>query len=98
MTAEELAKLFHDTYERLAPAFGWRTQKQCSVAWDDLPQANRALMVATCTTLLKHLDAEREALAVEWFSAGYLYRQHPTMRNLGVTQEARRRWAEREEK
>lgn len=27
---EKLARLFHDTYERLAPAFSYKTRSKCS--------------------------------------------------------------------
>lgn len=47
MHTEELAKLFHDTYERLAPRFGYETRAESAVAWEDVPEANRRLMIAT---------------------------------------------------
>jgi len=56
MSPEQLAELFHSTYERLAPAFGWRTKKGCNVPFAQLPQRNKALMVATCQTVLNALQ------------------------------------------
>ena len=53
MTAEQLARLFHETYERLAPAFGYSTVK-----WEQLPEKNRSLMVATATTVLQEVEKE----------------------------------------
>lgn len=47
MTPEALAELFHETYERLAPAFGYRTRRD-SQPWAEVPSTNRALMIATC--------------------------------------------------
>jgi len=58
MTSHELAVLFHSTYERLAPAFGWRTKKGCNVAFDLLPERNKALMIATCQTVLNALQEQ----------------------------------------
>jgi hypothetical protein len=55
VTAEELARLFHDTYERLAPEFGYRTREDSAVPWEDVPAANKALMVATCEHVLAEL-------------------------------------------
>lgn len=49
---EQVAALFHATYERLAPEFGYRTRKASAVAWEDVPAENRALMVATCREVL----------------------------------------------
>ena len=60
MNAESMARLFHETYERLAPAFGWRTKKGCNVPFDRLPQRNKALMIATCQTILNELQCIAE--------------------------------------
>lgn len=37
MKASELARLFHETYERLAPEFGYKTRKESAVPWKDVP-------------------------------------------------------------
>ena len=64
MTAEQLASLFHSTYERLAPAFGWHTKKGCNVPFEQLPQCNRALMIATCQTVLNAFQEQGAAVNV----------------------------------
>ena len=51
-TAEGLAKLFHETYERLAPQFGYKTRTESAVPWEQVPEANRKLMIAVCASLL----------------------------------------------
>lgn len=51
-SAEKLAKEFHETYERLAPEFGYETRKETRVKWEDLPENNKRLMVAVCGELL----------------------------------------------
>lgn len=51
-TAEDLARLFHATYERLAPRYGYRTREESAVPWEQVPEQNRALMVAVCAELL----------------------------------------------
>lgn len=55
-TPAKLAKLFHETYERLAPEHGYKTRAESAVPWDDVPENNKALMIATCHKLLEHLD------------------------------------------
>lgn len=35
---------FHETYERLAPKFGWETQEVSRVGWTDLPDSQKQLM------------------------------------------------------
>jgi hypothetical protein len=36
VTAEALARLFHETYERLAPEFGYETRKASAVPWEEV--------------------------------------------------------------
>lgn len=50
---EKLAQLFHETYERLAPEFKYETRGASAVPWRDVPDSNRALMVATCREILR---------------------------------------------
>ena len=50
--AESVAKLFHETYERLAPTFGYETREATRVSWDALPERNKRLMIATTAELL----------------------------------------------
>jgi hypothetical protein len=51
--AEAIARHFHAFYDRLAPAHGWTPQESArSKDFDQLPAANRALMVATVRGLL----------------------------------------------
>lgn len=52
LEAEELARFFHETYERLAPEFGYKTRKATSVPWADVPANNKRLMVAVCERIL----------------------------------------------
>ena len=60
--ARELARQFHQAYERLAPQFGHETRKESAVPWDKVPEKNRSLMTAVCGELLADLRAEDERL------------------------------------
>jgi S-adenosylmethionine synthetase len=60
MTAEDLAKLFHETYERLAPEYGYRTREASVVSWEQVPEQNKKLMIATCDYVLKRLETYEE--------------------------------------
>ena len=51
-TAEQLAKRFHEAYERLAPQFGYETRKESAVPWQDVPENNKRLMIAVCAEIL----------------------------------------------
>lgn len=51
------ARAFHEAYERLAPAFGYETRPESAVPWDDVPEQNRALMVAVVTEVVGPLVA-----------------------------------------
>lgn len=44
--SEQLARLFHETYERLAPSFGYETRKDSAVPWEQVPERNKRLMIA----------------------------------------------------
>ena len=46
MKAEELARLFHATYERLAPKYGYVTREETKEF--DADSANGKLMIAVC--------------------------------------------------
>jgi len=53
--AEEVAALFHDTYEQLAPRFDYQTRRRSAVPWEQVPENNRRLMVATVRVVLSRL-------------------------------------------
>lgn len=50
--AERIAIAFHESYERQAPAFGYKTRKESAVPWRDVPEANKKLMIAVAQDLL----------------------------------------------
>ena len=54
MTAEELARWLHDTYERLAPEFGYETRAETRQFDPTTP--NGRLMIAVCGELQKLFD------------------------------------------
>ncbi len=56
MTAEELAILFHATYERLAPSFGYETREETRTFNPD--SANGKLMIAVCDAVLGPIYAD----------------------------------------
>lgn len=49
---EDLARLFHEAYERLAPEYGYKTREETAVSWSDVPDANKNLMIAVCKEIL----------------------------------------------
>ena len=53
MDAEKLAMLFHETYERLAPQFGYTTRIETQVFDPNTP--NGKLMIAVCNEILKEI-------------------------------------------
>jgi hypothetical protein len=60
MTALELAVLFHEAYERLAPSFGYETRVETRRF--DPESKNGKLMVAVCTELLSQCDRHAEQI------------------------------------
>ena len=89
IVAGVVACQFHDTYERLAPDYGYETRPESAVPWKDVPAANRALMTATVKVILGdvfadrdiirarvvELEGERERLQERWEKAGWLAEQ-----------------------
>jgi hypothetical protein len=55
LAAEELARLFHEAYERLAPGHGYQTRPESAVPWEEVPEGNRDLMVATAAAIIEEL-------------------------------------------
>lgn len=74
MEAAELAKVFHETYERLAPTFGYATRIESAKPWEQVPPTNKDLMVAVCQEIIsKHFPEPsvpvselKEMLSMEW--------------------------------
>lgn len=52
-SAENVAEAFHEAYERLAPDHGYETREASAVAWEDVPEQNRGLMVAVISELFE---------------------------------------------
>lgn len=50
---EDVARMFHETYERLAPSFGYETRKASAKPWDEVPENNRKLMIAVAGAVLE---------------------------------------------
>lgn len=50
--AEMVARQFHQTYELLAPKFGYTTRQESRTPWERVPDHNRNLMIATAQALL----------------------------------------------
>ena len=55
MTNLDLARLFHETYERLAPSFGYETRPDTKSF--DPESKNGRLMVAVCAEVMDRYDA-----------------------------------------
>lgn len=60
--ALQLAQLFHETYERLAPGFDYKTRRGSAKPWCKVPENNRRLMVATCRVVLAAIKTDEERL------------------------------------
>jgi hypothetical protein len=63
MTPEDLARRFHDTYERLAPQFGYETRADTKAFDPNSP--NGRLMMAVCWDVV---GKELEALSVDRYA------------------------------
>lgn len=50
--ADIWAQDFHDTYERIAPKFGYETRPESAKPWSEVPEKNRKLMQAVVAEVL----------------------------------------------
>lgn len=57
MTALDLALMFHEIYERLAPEYGYETRAETRSFDPDTP--NGRLMVAVCEEIIDQLGLRR---------------------------------------
>lgn len=49
---ERVARAFHEIYERLSSKYGYETRKESAVPWEDVPEKNKSLMLATVRVLM----------------------------------------------
>jgi len=52
---EQLARFMHEKYEEYAKTNGWETQKDCKVAFDDLPQNNQQTMLEVAREIVRRM-------------------------------------------
>lgn len=52
--AEKLARVFHETYEKLAPKFGYETRKDTREF--DIESKNGKLMLAVCSEIIDKIN------------------------------------------
>lgn len=81
MTTEELARKMHETYERLAPQFGWETQKRSQKPWEEVPEENKKLMVAVISEVFTE-EAIKAHMPAVMNSVGAKRAEAETLSNL----------------
>ena len=64
--AADLAQKFHESYERLAPKFGYETRKESAKPWADVPKQNQDLMTAVCAEMLRLMVVPDSEEYVAW--------------------------------
>lgn len=57
---QDLAQRFHETYERLAPNFGYKTRETSAKPWEQVPEQNKRLMIAVCAEILAEVRSTGE--------------------------------------
>lgn len=51
----EIAKLMHVQYESYSLKVGWKTQKKCQTLFDELPPANKEVMLWVAGSILAEI-------------------------------------------
>jgi len=82
MNAKELAKFMHDQYERIAKEEGWTTQESCKVAFDDLPEKNRKVMLRVAQMTFQFIQDKRDwqlrVIHNQWLNLSFAQKQFMT--------------------
>lgn len=65
VSPEELARRFHEHYERLAPSFDYETKKETAVPWSKVPSNNQRLMMAVAAAILLEFFPDRMMLDLD---------------------------------
>jgi hypothetical protein len=60
---EWTARKFHELYEKLAPKFGYLTRQETAVPWESVPEANKQLMIAVSTEVIRELQEKVSHMA-----------------------------------
>lgn len=55
-----LAEWLHNNYEEIALNNGWKTQSDCQVPFDELPNENKEVMLELALRLLTHLKEQKQ--------------------------------------
>lgn len=56
---EYVARLFHETYEWLAPGYHYEPRRETAVPWSEVPEPNKSLMITVAAEVLKQFDGSR---------------------------------------
>lgn len=87
-----IAKRFRETYERLAPQFGYRTRKETSKPWDQMPEQNKRLMIAVCAEILAAPAPQPAPATTMPTELEALYRLHKNMELDGLKSQCAELW------
>lgn len=72
-SSENLARFMHYAYEDISKMFGWETNKECRVRFEELPDKNRKVMLRLATLVLTHLKQNTRKIILKEYddSLGY---------------------------
>ena len=52
----KLALFIHNIYEKESKKVGWKTQKNCKVKFDDLPEKNKKVMLKVAEKIIMRFE------------------------------------------
>ena len=62
-----IAEAFHNHYETQSKKTGWKTQKKCQVAFNDLPQENKEVMIDIAQMIVGSIILASQELEIGFF-------------------------------
>lgn len=66
LSPENVARFFHETYEELAPYYNYETRKDSAVPWEDVPEKNKALMIAVAAQVIDEFFEDEPSPKCLW--------------------------------
>ena len=76
---KQIAEFMHNEYESYAKRVGWKTQKECQTLFDELPPANKEVMLWVSKSVndkIRTQERERIIEEIEDMVEGYKVEKH----------------------
>ena len=60
----KIAELMHNEYEEHSKKVGWKTQKSCQTLFDELPPANKEVILWVAGSIMKYIKKQIKDVSI----------------------------------